>query len=48
MSILTAFGFRQFAQFLPSDRIVDRELVVSHLVSMMGRELIHCKILTQC
>jgi hypothetical protein len=33
MSILTAFGFRQFAQFLPSDRIVDRELVVSHLVS---------------
>jgi hypothetical protein len=48
MSILTAFGFRQFAQFLPSDRIVDRELVVSYLVSMMGRESIHCKILTQC
>ena len=33
MSILTAFGFTQFAQVLPTDRIVPHELVVSHLVS---------------
>jgi hypothetical protein len=32
MSVLTAFGFRQFAKVLPADRIVERELVVSHLV----------------
>jgi len=32
MSILTAFGFKQFARFLPSDGIVERELIVSHLV----------------
>jgi len=34
MSILTAFGFKQFAKFLPSDGIVERELIVSHLVSL--------------
>jgi hypothetical protein len=32
MSVLTAFGFRQFAKVLPADRIVERDLVVSHLV----------------
>jgi hypothetical protein len=34
MSILTAFGLEQFAQFLPADRIVPHELVVSHMVSI--------------
>ncbi|TIA19408.1 phosphoglycerate mutase-like protein [Aureobasidium pullulans] len=37
MSILTAFGFTQFAQFLPSDRIVPHELVVSHLEPFAAR-----------
>jgi hypothetical protein len=31
MAILTAFGLTQFAQFLPSDRIVPHDLVVSHM-----------------
>lgn len=34
MSILTAFGFRQFAAFLPPTHIVPRDLVVSHLVCL--------------
>ncbi|KAH0384235.1 phosphoglycerate mutase-like protein, partial [Aureobasidium melanogenum] len=37
MSILTAFGFTQFAQFLPADRIVPRDLIVSHLEPFAAR-----------
>jgi hypothetical protein len=39
MSVLTAFGFRQFAKVLPADRIVERELVVSHLVCCLLQKL---------
>jgi Histidine phosphatase superfamily (branch 2) len=31
MSILTAFGFTQFAAFLPATQVVSRDLIVSHL-----------------
>ena len=31
MSILTAFGFTQFAQFLPATKMVKHDLVVSHM-----------------
>lgn len=34
MSILTAFGFTQFAQYLPPTEIVTHDLIVSHLVSV--------------
>jgi Histidine phosphatase superfamily (branch 2) len=31
MSILTAFGLKQFATYLPPDQIIEHDLVVSHL-----------------
>ncbi|KAK4962330.1 hypothetical protein LTR66_012699 [Elasticomyces elasticus] len=34
MSILTAFGFTQFAEFLPPDKMIPHELVVSHMASL--------------
>jgi hypothetical protein len=42
MSVLTAFGFRQFAKVLPADRMVERELVVSHLVCCLDKEILVC------
>ncbi|KAI9838306.1 MAG: hypothetical protein M1819_005574 [Sarea resinae] len=44
MSILTAFGLTQFAQYLPPTRIVPRNLTVSHLEPFGARldiEIIH-------
>jgi len=44
MSILTAFGFTQFADFLPPTHIVARSLVVSHVTPFGARldiEVIH-------
>lgn len=38
MSILTAFGFTQFAQLMPADRLTNnRSLIVSHLVPFAAR-----------
>ena len=37
MSILTAFGFTQFAAVLPADRMVPRDLIVSHVTPFAAR-----------
>ncbi|KAG8626677.1 hypothetical protein KVT40_005622 [Elsinoe batatas] len=37
MSILTAFGFKQFAKVLPQTHIVPRDLIVSHLEPFAAR-----------
>jgi hypothetical protein len=37
MSILTAFGLTQFAAFLPSNKIVTRDLIVSHMEPFAAR-----------
>jgi hypothetical protein len=37
MSILTAFGFTQFAPFLPATHMVEHDLIVSHLEPFAAR-----------
>ena len=35
MGILTAFGFTQFATYLPTDHIIPHDLIVSHMVTFL-------------